>query len=698
MKESNTLLDLKSHFNHFNSARFFDDKSYHDLSIDVHFFSKLLECHYNEEKLIALKFESPYLNFVAHLACLLNNKIAVIISSKETLSALEILKNQVAYNYVIDDQHFKHSNDPLSVFPLVNSSECSTILFTSGSSSYPKGVALSFSNIFYSAKGFSDFFKQTSFDCSYMNLPHHHIGGLMIMWRAFLTGGRITTSLADQIDFISLVPSQLRRWLREADKIQHLKKSKATLIGGACLPADLAEVAKINNISLFETYGMTETTSLVMINGTALPYRQIKIDRDGFILTKGEVLSLGYFQNKIFSPHSQNLIDGWFKTSDKGFINQEGLLQFDHRADLIFISGGENINPLSIEETVKLHPKIKEAYLTSLEDEFWGEAGCLFFEINNNESLSTDDLKAFLKEKLHPHHVPKYFFETTFMQTFGVKIKRSELKIQAKEYYLKSIFSYNYYQIKNAPTLVLFHGFLGNKGDLEEITEKIKNRYSLLFLDLPGHGETRIKNFSSTPDLFKKLSEFISLFDKSPHLYGYSMGGRVALHLALNYLFSVQSLTLESAGLGLNSSEEKENRIINDLKIFDGYNQDTILNFIHNWYKNSIFDRYRSSHEFEEHCLKKSQHQLVEWRDSQNFLSQACLPLLTENRDKLRALHFPIHYFYGEEDLKYKKLARENLNSISKAHIEIFEIKKASHNPHKTHPTEIAETMSILLK
>lgn len=675
--------DLNKHFDNYSSRPFFNELTYADLGHDIAAFSKSI----GEEKNVALKIKSPYLTFVALMGLFVSNKIAILLSPLETAKSESLLRAQVSFHTVIEDSFFltplKTSHPPF-IYPLLNQDQIALVVFSSGSTSTPKGIALSFNNLYFSALGFIEFFKQNELETSLINLPHHHVGGLMTLFRAFFSGGKLTTNPDDSFDFISLVPLQLKKILNDPLKLPPLKKTRVILIGGAPVSESLKQEAQTQNLSLFETYGMSESTSLVTINGQVLPYRKVSLDPNGYFLIDGEVKCLGYFQNQSFYPEKK----GWLKTNDIGEQSSEGTFHFIKRADLIFISGGENINPLSIEERLAEFPGIKQLALIGLPDEKWGQQGLLLYETCGASTPHfLNEFKTYASACLHPYQVPKSFFEYK-MSSEGIKPKRSELRKVAHSLLLKSLFSFDYVENKNAPLIVFLHGFLGDKDDLKKISEGLDERFSLLFIDLPGHGQTKIEHFYSTQDIFQKLSDFILLFHESPILYGYSMGGRIALQLALHFL-KVNTLILESTGLGLENREEQMKRQKEDLLLFKkGQNTE---DFLHQWYKNSLFSIFRDHPSYLENIERKKDHPLSEWQDSQVFLSQGRFPLKEENRQQLNMNPIPLLlYLYGEHDQKYAS----NASVFKNSHM----IKGAGHNPNKTHVAEIREILNLSLK
>jgi len=508
----------------------------------------------------------------------------------------------------------------------------------------------------------------------------------MTLWRAFFSGSSLISTPKKDFDIISLVPLQLARALEDQQQLTQLKKCRIILVGGAKLTPELHKKATETGLRLYETYGMSETTSLVCLNGEVLPYREVNLNHDHFFQVKGKTLSPGFYKNQIFQPIPVDQ-EGWYKTNDVGELKNERF-SFSHRADIVFISGGENINPLLIEDILRTHPEISDAYVLPVEDEQWGHRGVCLYELKKSgATLKEEVLKSFLKNHIHPFHIPKNFFQTELKSTGQLKPKRHELIKKAQSLYLKHLFSYSWKEKPLAPVIVFLHGFTGSKEDFEELGNSFAKTYSVLTVDLPGHGRTSMQDFLSTHDLLLKLSAFISLFSDSPVLYGYSMGGRVALQLALHFL-SPSLLILESAGPGLESKEEAEKRKKDDSEMFSSFS--STEEFINHWYKQDLFQQYFISDRFKTDRQMKKLHNLNEWQKSQAIFSQGVFPLKNENLKELQEKSFPVFYIYGSEDLKYKAYAPLFERS--------YEIKGASHNPHKTHLAELTTILKTILK
>ena len=683
--------DISSHFDRYENHFFYNQIPYSKLKEDV----QKIKHSFFEQQLphpVGLKMQNPYWSFVSILACLVSKNKSVLLSYKENENSINNLKNQIYFEQVLDDKIISKAlleTNNLSSLSIESEIDHLVYCFTSGSSAAPKAVALSFKNFYFSSLGFIEFINLQPKETSYLNLPHHHVGGLMVLWRSFLSGSRVTDVFELPVDYISLVPTQLQKMIENQDDLKKLQSAKCILIGGAPLYENLKAKCNELRLNIFETYGMTETCSLVTLNGKILPYRNMQLNKENCFCISGDILSSGYFQNNQFSP-----INSPFQTNDIGEIF-DGKFKFKERKDLVFISGGENINPLHIEEIASKFPFVESACCSYVDDEKWGQMSILLYQASANDKFRECEFLDFLKQHLHPYQVPKFVFNTHLIQSHQTKINRKAARELALKLYLEKIFSFEYMpSLSNSKdTIVFFHGFMGDKLDLKKIALAFQNQFNLLLIDLPGHGKTSMNDFHSLLDIFSKITRFVQLFTSNPIFYGYSMGGRIALELSHNH-FKPKALILESAGLGLIDKNECEERLKSDRAISTKIISSSTESFLEWWYQNPIFFKYNQSDIFKEDIINKLKSDRIGWSEAIVKFSPAFFPYQSINLKNLKEINFPLLYIAGEKDEKYQRYA----SLLQSMKFDTLIIKECGHNPHKTHPLDITNYLSDWLK
>lgn len=303
--------------------------------------------------------------------------------------------------------------------PVLEGSQLCNTIFTSGSSGTPKAVLHRVGNHLASARGSASFIPVDQNSGWLLSLPLFHIGGYAISFRVFLAGGRVILDDAPDtlaarleqqaISHLSLVPTQLWRLL-QAGFTPKRTQLRELLLGGAAIPAPL--VARMTSLGLMPkvSYGLSEMASQVCtgvptapgVVGKPLPGREVRIV-DGEIQLRGETLFCGYLNGGEVDPTLN--AEGWFATRDKGHFNAEGALVVEGRLDNGFISGGENIQPESIEQRLVDHPGIAQALVVAVPHPEWGERPVAFIDWHG-EATTGQMLSTWVREALPGFMVP----------------------------------------------------------------------------------------------------------------------------------------------------------------------------------------------------------------------------------------------------------------------------------------------------
>lgn len=261
-------------------------------------------------------------------------------------------------------------------------------------------------------------------------LPAHHVAGLQILIRSLVAGttpvvvdtsrGFSPTTLADALRsvrvpagaaagaavgtaagaavsptagsaagstdprlYVSLVPTQLVRVLRDPAASRALSTADAVLLGGAAADPALLARARGSGITVVTTYGMSETGGGCVydgrpLGGVALSIRDPDADGIGRVLVSGPVLAEGYLQpvdhtpddiGEAFQDRSGRRV---LATSDRGRLRPDGRLEVLGRLDDVIITGGLKVEPRHVEEALTGIDGVAEACVVGLSDEQWG--------------------------------------------------------------------------------------------------------------------------------------------------------------------------------------------------------------------------------------------------------------------------------------------------------------------------------------
>lgn len=336
--------------------------------------------------------------------------------------------------------------------------EVATMMFTSGTTGFPKAVLQTYSNHLNSAISSLLNLGLNQNDVWLVCLPMFHVGGLSTVYKSAIYGMKIV--LLDKADANAILDcinkhkvtiiSVVTKVLNDLLSIKHkpgLNKIRAALLGGGPAPLPLLQKAQIKNVPVYQTYGMTETCSQIatlspeyMLSkigsaGKALFGCALEIRHSGErclsgvvgeIVVKGPNVSKGYYKMS-----QSNESSDFFYTGDLGYLDEDGFLYVvDRRSDLI-ISGGENIYPAEIESILLSHPDIIEAGVVGKEDNTWGKVPIAFIVANSLNQPSNEEVIEFCKGKLAGYKIPKevYYVKQLPRNATNKLVRRELLKL-----------------------------------------------------------------------------------------------------------------------------------------------------------------------------------------------------------------------------------------------------------------------------
>lgn len=282
-------------------------------------------------------------------------------------------------------------------------------VMTSGTTGDPRPIDVRCEQVIFSALGSAARLGSLPSDRWHAPLPLHHVGGIMVFLRALILGFEAEyTSAFDatqsaerlrsgEVTLASFVPVMLTRILEHRPELRTPDTLRAILLGGAATPDALLETSAAYGLPIARSWGMSETTSQIATASpgdfesllSPLPFAKITA-HDGIL--------------HIDAPQAQG---GAFQTTDRGAVH-DGRVDVHGRADDLFISGGENIDPLEIERVLLEHPDVREALVFGAPSEQWGHVVAAFVV---SEATTTDEsaLHSWCGERLSRYKLPKFF-------------------------------------------------------------------------------------------------------------------------------------------------------------------------------------------------------------------------------------------------------------------------------------------------
>jgi 2-succinyl-6-hydroxy-2,4-cyclohexadiene-1-carboxylate synthase len=246
---------------------------------------------------------------------------------------------------------------------------------------------------------------------------------------------------------------------------------------------------------------------------------------------------------------------------------------------------------------------------------------------------------------------------------------------------------YNNKAYSTASKLTLLHGFTSNGASWELQLENLEGKYFIEAFDAIGHGlsdkplEVEHYSLQTAVSDFLKFREFD--WKKTVVLLGYSMGGRTALHIAVNHPEMVEALILESATPGIKDEAERQKRIESDNALADFIEREGIAAFVDYWEKLPLWD---SQKRLPPGVLAKQRQQRLKNNPVglANSLRGAGTGVEPPLHDELHKLTMPVLIIAGELDTKYCAIGREMQALVPHARLEI--VPDAGHNVHLERP------------
>ena len=242
------------------------------------------------------------------------------------------------------------------------------------------------------------------------------------------------------------------------------------------------------------------------------------------------------------------------------------------------------------------------------------------------------------------------------------------------------------------PTLVFLHGFLGSHRDFihlaTELNQSKLKPYNCLLLDLPGHGKS-LGLPDRTYTLQGAAEAVLDTLDHGnidrPILYGYSMGGRLALYLALRWPDRFSSAFLESTSPGLATASEQSARFQHDKRLAQSIQTD-FPEFLNNWYQADLFKSLKTHPSFPQLLDRRHQNDPDELTRSLLNMGTGSQPSLWS---ELPQAKIPLHLIVGTADPKFCAINQKIQQLCPTA--QLHQIPNIGHNLHVEAPNAIVQ-------
>lgn len=405
------------------------------------------------------------------------NPRILLCSSHYLEHAIEVKNNvpSIEYIFVLDDEN-EQTNENCPLISTLEADidknlgrprtldETALIVYTSGTTGNPKGVMISFGNIYSQLRDFEYMFKLTNDNTLLSILPLNHLleldcgffgmlyMGAKVVYIKSLNPKELTSTMKEKgitnMIVVPLVAKMLKNSIDKQIKKQPESAQKAFKIlyglakfvprklrrlmfksvidglggklecficGGAPLEDNVAEFFERIGVPVFQGYGLTETSPTISTNryghskigtvGQALPSVMVKIADNGEILATGPNVMQGYY-NKPEMTKEVIDEDGWFHTGDIGEIDKDGYIKITGRIkNMIVLGGGKKIFPEEVEAVLETSKLIKEVCVMSLIIKSGNKAGteevgAIICPADDLQKKSNEEIQKLLEEEV----------------------------------------------------------------------------------------------------------------------------------------------------------------------------------------------------------------------------------------------------------------------------------------------------------
>ncbi len=347
------------------------------------------------------------------------------------------------------------------------------LMYTSGTTGFPKGVMLSHRNVVSNAAAVADCMKLSAADRLCIPVPFFHCfgcvmgtlacatcGAAMVPVSSFSAEAVLAAVHAERCTALHGVPTMFIAELEQLEKEPgryDLSSLRTGIMAGSPCPVEVmkAVVERMRMREITIAYGLTEASPVITQTrvddpverrvatvGRPLPGAEVRVvdpvrrtDRpigvEGELATRGPFVMKGYYKMPEATAQAVDA-EGWLYTGDLAVMDDRGYFRITGRAKDTIIRGGENISPREIEEFLHTHPKVQDVQVVGVPSRRFGEEAAACVRLRPGQSAAPEELVAYCRRKIARFKVPRYvLFVDDYPKTASGKVMKHRLRDDA---------------------------------------------------------------------------------------------------------------------------------------------------------------------------------------------------------------------------------------------------------------------------